>query len=60
MFSESSEPVISVFFADFLMVRALLVKNYQMELLKKVWCIIVFLCTISNSFSIQLEAHQDN
>ena len=48
------------FFADFLMVTALLVKNYQIKLLKKVWCILLVLCTWFNSFSIQLEAHQAN
>jgi len=36
MFSKSSEPVIIVFFADFLLVKALLVKNYQIKLLKEV------------------------
>jgi len=48
------------FFADFLMVAALLVKICQMKLLKKVWCILLVLCTLFNSFSIQLEAHQVN
>jgi len=35
-------------------------KNSQIRLLKKVWCILPVLCTWLNSFSIQLEAHQDN
>jgi len=39
------------------MLTALLVKNYQIKLLKKVWYILLVLCT---SFSIQLEAYQDN
>jgi len=42
------------------MVTALLVKNYLSKLLKKVWFILLVLCTSFNSFSIQLEAHQDN
>ena len=42
------------------MVTALLVKNYQIKLLKKVWCILSVLCTWFNSFSIQVEAHQVN
>jgi len=44
LFAETSEPVI-VFFADFLVVRELLVKNYQIKLLKKVWCVLLVLCT---------------
>jgi len=43
MFSESSGPVIVVFFADFLMVRALIVKNYQMKLLKIVSYVLLVL-----------------
>jgi len=43
------------------MVRALLVKNYQIKSLKKVWYILLVLwCTCHNPFSIQLEANQDN
>ena len=49
-----------LFFADFLMVTALLVKNYQVKLFKMVWFIFLILCTWFNSFSIQLEAHQVN
>jgi len=41
---ESYKPVIVVFFADFLMIRALLVKRYQIKLLKKVWYILLVLC----------------
>ena len=48
------------FLADFLMRRALLVKNYQIKLLNKVWRILLVLCTWFNSFSIQLGAHQVN
>jgi len=48
------------FFADFLMAAVLLVKNYHINLLKKVWYILLVLCTSFNSFSIQLETHQDN
>ena len=48
------------FCADLFMVTALLVKHYQIKLLKKVWCILLVLCTWFNSFSIQLEAHQVN
>jgi len=40
------------------MVTALLVENYQIKLLKKIWCILLVLCTLFNSFSIQLKAHQ--
>ena len=60
MFSESSGPVIVVFFADFLMVRALIVKNYQMKLLKIVSYVLLVLWTWFSAFSIQLEPHQDN
>jgi len=42
------------------MVTALLVENYQIKLLEKIWCILLVLCTLFNSFSIQLEAHQVN
>jgi len=42
------------------MVAALLAKNYQIKLLKKVWYILMVLCTWFNSFSIQREAHEDN
>jgi len=42
------------------MVKALLAKNYQIKLLKKVWYILLVLCTWLYSFSIHLEAHQDN
>jgi len=48
------------FFADFLMVRALLVKIYQIQLLKEVWYVLIVLCTWFNSFSIQLETHHGN
>jgi len=48
------------FFADFLMVWALLVKYYQIKLLKKVLYILLVLCTRYNSVSVQCEAHQDN
>ena len=48
------------FLVDFLMIRALLVKNYQIKLLKKVWYIPLVLCTCYKSFSIQHGAHQDN
>jgi len=37
----------------------MLVNNYQIKLLKKVWYILLVLCTWFNSFFIQLEAHQD-
>jgi len=47
------------FFADFFMVRALLVKNYQIKLLKMLWYILLVLCTCFNSVSIQLETQQD-
>jgi len=40
------------FFADFLMVRALLVKNYQIKVHNKVWYLFLALCTCFNSFSI--------
>ena len=49
-----------VFFVDFLMARALLVENCQMRLLERVWDILLVSCTWFNSFSIQLEAHQNN
>ena len=42
------------------MARALLVKNYQIKLLKKVCYILLVLCTWFDSFSNQLEAHQDS
>jgi len=42
------------------MVPSLLVKNYPIRLLNKVWYILLVLCTWFSSFSIQLEAHQDN
>jgi len=42
------------------MVAALLVKDYQIKLLKKAWYILLVLCTWFNSFSIQREGHQDN
>jgi len=42
------------------MVPALLVKNYLIRLLKKVWHILLVLCTWYISCSIQLEAHEDN
>ena len=42
------------------MVAVLLVKTYQIKLLKKVWCILLVLSTWFNSFSIQLEARQVN
>jgi len=34
------------------MVRALVVKNYQIKLLEKIWYILLVLCTWFNSFSI--------
>ena len=42
------------------MVTALLLENYQIKLLKKISCILLVLCTLFNSFSIQLEAHPVN
>ena len=42
------------------MVRALLVKNYYYTLRKKIWYILLILCTWFSSFSIHLEAHQNN
>ena len=42
------------------MVTALLVENYQIKLRKKIWWILLVLCTLFNLFSIQLEAHQVN
>jgi len=41
------------------MEAALLVKIYQMKLLKSIWCILLVLRTCFNSFSIQLEEHQE-
>jgi len=38
------------FFADFLMVRVLLIKNYQIKLLKKVWYILVVLRSLLHRF----------
>ena len=38
------------FFADFLMVRALLVKKYHIKLLKNVWCFLLFLCSLLHTF----------
>jgi len=49
-----------LFFTDFLMVTALLVKNNQIKKLKKVRYILLILCAWFTSFSIRHEAHQDN
>ena len=38
------------FFADFLMVRALLVKKYHIKLLKNVWYILLVLCSLLHIF----------
>jgi len=37
-----------LFFADFLMVRPLHVKNYQIKLVQRVWHIFLVLCTCFN------------
>jgi len=42
------------------MLRALIVKNYQVNLLKQAWYILSVSCTKYCSFFNQLKAHQDN
>jgi len=42
------------------MLRALIVKNYEFNLLKQVLHILFVLCSRYISFSSQIEAHHDN
>jgi len=42
------------------MVTTLLVKNYQIKLLKSIWYTLLVLCTQFDLFSVQLYENQDN
>jgi len=48
-----------LFFADFLMLRALFVKNYQIKILEMFGVLSEFFALV-NAFSIQHEANQDS